>query len=80
MPRKDQSSSYRRNRDDANGATGGNRRPQMTDEEKERKRREMMEDAAQRDKDRHRNIRKYEENDKKELEKESGKFNHDFAR
>lgn len=50
----------------------------LTDEEKERRRQEMMANAAWRDQERERNVKKYREEEKKETQDNS--YNKDFIR
>ncbi|XP_001601556.1 pre-mRNA-splicing factor CWC25 homolog [Nasonia vitripennis] len=54
------------------------KKQKLTEEEKERRRQEMMSNASWRDKEREKNVKKYEEQEKKESIKEKS-FDKDFA-
>ncbi|XP_033340562.1 uncharacterized protein LOC117228718 isoform X2 [Megalopta genalis] len=54
-------------------------KPNLTEEEKERRRQEMMANATWRDKEREKNVKKYTEDEKKEIDSSKG-YNQDFVR
>lgn len=54
------------------------KRIKLSEEEKERRRQEMLSNAVERDKERERNVRKFEEQERKESIKETS-FDKDFA-
>ncbi|XP_078038642.1 uncharacterized protein LOC144470920 isoform X2 [Augochlora pura] len=55
------------------------KRSNLTEEEKERRRQEMMANATWRDKEREKNVKKYTEDEKKEIDNGKG-YNQDFVR